>query len=188
MKKKASIPPYHDADDGPPTPEQIAENLRMSADTLAALNVAVDMDMSVAEAYAFVLKNRHKLEALASDLEGDLSVADAARAIKALASSSARAAGMANQGKPRTSRFKKEEPNWALKAQIALVRNAGLDVRGIADFIKQETQTRRSIVELRKWVGRNEKALREKAAVLAESTEVIRQRSARTATKRTLSR
>lgn len=189
MKKKASIPHYHDADDGPLMPEQIAENMRMSADTLAALNVAFDLDMSMAEALAFVVKNRQKFEAIAAAIVEDQSIADAARTIKALALSSTSAAGKANQGKTKgTSRFKKEEPTWRKEAEIALVRNAELDVEGIADAIKEKTQTKRAIAELRKWVKKHEEGIREKASKRRKDFFDALEMNARKATRRTLSR
>lgn len=84
MKKKPGIPPYNDPADGPLTPEQIAENVRMSVDSLAALNVAFDMDMSAAEAFEFVRKNRRSFELAADALVADQTISDTARIIKAV--------------------------------------------------------------------------------------------------------
>ena len=118
MKRKAGIPPYNDPADGSLTPEQIAENVRMSVDGIAAMNIAYDMDMSMVDAFAFVRKNRHSFEAVANATVEDQSIADVARSIKAITSANSSNAAKGNTG-PRASRYASEAPAWLEAAKAA---------------------------------------------------------------------
>jgi hypothetical protein len=100
MKKKSGIPPYNDPADGPLTPEQIEENVRMSVDTIAAINIAFDNDMSSANALSFVKSHRTIFERIARDLAEDQAVSDTARVIHAVLSEVQR--GKAKQKRPKS--------------------------------------------------------------------------------------
>lgn len=82
-KKPKAVP------EKPTDAEQYVENARDSQDTITAISLAFDMEMSTPEALAFVQKNRHLFEAAGGAIVEDQSIADTARTIKAFASASA---------------------------------------------------------------------------------------------------
>lgn len=136
----------------------------MSVDSIAALNVSIEMGMSFADAYAFVRKNRPNFERLAGALVDDQSIADAARSIKAI--TSVNSSNAAKHPRMRRPRYLDETDRWRKEAYIALARNQRLTAPEIAGAIKA-FGTMASVRYLRDWVRKNEAELRRKGAATA---------------------